>query len=102
MADDGKQRSVGADQRGALKGEQRAVGSAEDQAVRGLLDPELMTALRGLPDRHRTVIYLADMQGLGYKQISALTGIPLGSVKLCLHRARYKRPAAPGGYAPDY
>jgi RNA polymerase sigma-70 factor, ECF subfamily len=30
-------------------------GSAEVQAVRGLLDPELMAALRGLPDRHRTL-----------------------------------------------
>jgi RNA polymerase sigma-70 factor, ECF subfamily len=76
-------------------------GSAEDQAVRGLLDPELMAALHGLPDRHRTVIYLADMQGLGYKEIAALTGIPLGSVKSCLHRARYKLRAALGGYAPD-
>jgi RNA polymerase sigma-70 factor, ECF subfamily len=28
-------------------------GSGEDQAVRGLLDPELMAALRGSPDRHR-------------------------------------------------
>jgi RNA polymerase sigma-70 factor (ECF subfamily) len=77
-------------------------GSAEDQAVRGLLDPELRAALRGLPDRHRTVIYLCDMQGLGYKQISALTGIPLGSVKSCLHRARYKLRAALGAYVPDY
>jgi RNA polymerase sigma-70 factor, ECF subfamily len=63
-------------------------GSAEDQVVGRLLDADLTTALRALPDRHRTVVYLADLEGLGYRQISALTGIPLGSVKSCLHRAR--------------
>jgi RNA polymerase sigma-70 factor, ECF subfamily len=64
-------------------------GSAEDQVVGRLLDPDVIAALRALPDRHRIVVYLADLQGLGYRQISALTGIPLGSVKSCLHRARY-------------
>jgi RNA polymerase sigma-70 factor, ECF subfamily len=63
-------------------------GSAEDQVVGRLLDPDVIAALRDLPDRHRVVVYLADLQGLGYRQISALTGIPLGSVKSCLHRAR--------------
>jgi RNA polymerase sigma-70 factor (ECF subfamily) len=77
-------------------------GSAEDQAVGGLLDPEVIQALRELPDRHRIVVYLADMQGLGYMQISALTGIPLGTVKSSLHRARYKLRAALGAYAADY
>ena len=45
------------------------------------------------------VVYLADLQGLGYQQISALTGIPLGSVKSCLHRARYRLRAELGAYA---
>jgi RNA polymerase sigma-70 factor, ECF subfamily len=74
-------------------------GSAEDQVVGRLLDADLTAALRALPDRHRTVIYLADLEGLGYQQISALTGIPLGSVKSCLHRARYRLRAELGAYA---
>ena len=53
-----------------------------------LLDPAVIAALRELPDRYRIVVYLADLEGLGYQQITALTGIPLGSVKSCLHRAR--------------
>ena len=61
-------------------------GSAEDQVVGRLLDPEVIAALRELPDRHRIVVYLADLEGLGYRQISALTGIPLGSVKSCTGR----------------
>jgi DNA-directed RNA polymerase specialized sigma24 family protein len=36
------------------------------------------------------VVYLADLQGLGYQQISALAGIPFGSVKSYLHRAWYR------------
>jgi len=74
-------------------------GSAEDQAVGRLLDPAVIAALRELPDRHRTVVYLADLQGLGYRQICALTGIPLGSVKSSLHRARGRLRAELGSYA---
>jgi RNA polymerase sigma-70 factor (ECF subfamily) len=74
-------------------------GSAEDQVVGRLLDSDLTAALRALPDRHRTVVYLADLEGLGYRQISALTGIPLGSVKSCLHRARSRLRAELGAYA---
>jgi len=74
-------------------------GSAEDQVMGRLLDPEVIAALRVLPDRHRIVVYLADLQGLGYRQISTLTGIPLGSVKSCLHRARGRLRAQLGGYA---
>ena len=76
-------------------------GSPEDQVVGRLLDADLTAALRALPDRHRTVIYLADLEGLGYRQISALTGIPLGSVKSCLHRARHRLRAELGAYAPQ-
>jgi RNA polymerase sigma-70 factor (ECF subfamily) len=45
------------------------------------------------------VVYLADLEGLGYLQISVLTGIPLGSVKSSLHRARCQLRAELGSYA---
>jgi RNA polymerase sigma-70 factor, ECF subfamily len=75
--------------------------SAEDQVVGCLLDADLSAALRALPDRHRMVVYLADLEGLGYQQISAMTGIPLGSVKSCLHRARYRLRAELDDYVPQ-
>jgi len=75
-------------------------GSAEDQVIGRLLDPEMITVLRELPDRYRIVVYLADLEGLGYRQISALTGMPLGSVKSCLHRARCRLRAELSAYAP--
>ena len=74
-------------------------GSAEDQMVGQLLNPDMIAALRELPDRHKIVVYLADLQGLSYQQISALTGIPLGSVSSCLHRARRSLRASLGVYA---
>jgi RNA polymerase sigma-70 factor, ECF subfamily len=74
-------------------------GSAEDQVVGRLLDPDVIAALRELPDRHRVVVYLADLQGLGYLQIPALTGIPLGGVKSSLHRARHRLRAELGAHA---
>ena len=73
--------------------------SAEDQVVRRLLDADLTAALRALPDRQKIVVYLAGLQGLGYRQISAVTGIPLGSVKSSLHRARCRLRAELGSYA---
>jgi RNA polymerase sigma-70 factor, ECF subfamily len=74
-------------------------GSAEDQVIGRLLDPNVIAALRELPDKLRIVVYLADLEGLGYRQISALTGIPLGSVKSSLHRARHRLRAELGAYA---
>jgi RNA polymerase sigma-70 factor (ECF subfamily) len=73
--------------------------SAEDQVVRRLLDANLTAALRALPDRQRMVVYLADLEGLGYRQICTLTGIPLGSVKSSLHRARSRLRAELGAHA---
>jgi RNA polymerase sigma-70 factor (ECF subfamily) len=74
-------------------------GSAEEQAVGRLLDTDVIAALRTLPHRHRVVVYLADVEGLGYRQICALTGMPLGSVKSCLHRARSRLRSELGSYA---
>jgi len=59
----------------------------------------VVAALRALPDRHRVVVYLSDVEGLGYRQICALTGIPLGSVKSCLHRARSRLRTELSAYA---
>lgn len=59
----------------------------------------LTAALRALPDRQRVVVHLADLEGLGYGQISVLTGIPLGRVKSSLHRARCRLRAGLGSHA---
>jgi RNA polymerase sigma-70 factor (ECF subfamily) len=74
-------------------------GSAEEQVLRYVLDGRLTAALQTLPERYRVVVYLADLEGLGYQQISTATGIPLGSVKSCLHRARHRLRGELAGHA---
>ena len=48
----------------------------------------LMRVIEGLPDYHRTVVVLVDVQGYDYNEASALLGLPLGTVKSRLSRAR--------------
>jgi RNA polymerase sigma-70 factor, ECF subfamily len=70
--------------------------SAEDDAVARLIDADLVTAMRALPSRLRLAVYLADVEGLRYQQISDLTGMPVGTVKSCLHRGRGRLRASLG------
>ena len=44
--------------------------------------------LKGLSQSHRTVLVLRDVEGLTYEEIATVAGMPLGSVKARLHRAR--------------
>jgi len=45
-------------------------------------------ALLRLSDDHRTVLVLFDLSGLTYEEIAQVTGVPLGTVKSRLNRAR--------------
>jgi RNA polymerase sigma-70 factor (ECF subfamily) len=51
-------------------------------------DPVLKRALRELPSRLATTIYLADAKGYTYAEIARITGVPIGTVMSRLHRAR--------------
>ena len=83
-----------------LPGGRSRVCSAEDQVVGRQLDADLAAAMRALPGRQRVVAYLADVEGCSYRQIADITGIPLGSVKSRLHRARHRLRAELGAHAP--
>jgi RNA polymerase sigma-70 factor (ECF subfamily) len=48
----------------------------------------LRAALEKLPDEFREVIVLHDLEGLAYKEIAAVAGIPIGTVMSRLARAR--------------
>ena len=49
---------------------------------------KLMNALEALPLRAREVIVLRELEGCSYKEISEVTGIPMGTVMSILSRAR--------------
>lgn len=46
------------------------------------------THLAALPEDQRTLVVLRDLEDLSYEEIVDITGLPLGTVKSRLHRAR--------------
>jgi RNA polymerase sigma-70 factor (ECF subfamily) len=62
-------------------GPERTYEAAEDSA-------RLRAAIEALPDKYRTVITLFHLQGKQYEEIAAVLGIPLGTVKTHLFRAK--------------
>lgn len=59
----------------------------------------LRNALESLPVRAREVIVLRELEGCSYKEISEVTGIPMGTVMSTLSRAREKLAQILGGTA---
>jgi RNA polymerase sigma-70 factor (ECF subfamily) len=48
----------------------------------------LQRALERLSDEHRTVVLLHDTEGYKLEEIQSITGVPVGTIKSRLHRAR--------------
>lgn len=57
-------------------------------ALRPLLLREIEAALDSLPEEHRLVVVLSDIEGLKYREIAEVLGCPIGTVMSRLHRAR--------------
>ncbi|MFL6239347.1 MAG: RNA polymerase sigma factor [Actinomycetes bacterium] len=64
-----------------LEGLPRATGSAEDEAWSLLQAAAVQGALRDLPPEQREVLLLAYYGGYSQREISAITAVPLGTVK---------------------
>lgn len=62
--------------------------SAEAEALDKILAPELTGAMRSLPADFATTVYLADVEGLSYRDTATRMGTPLGTVMSRLHRGR--------------
>jgi len=65
----------------------------ESQKPNGVLEGKqlmlhIREAINGLPRDQKTVIVLRDIQGLSYEEIIRITGLPLGTVKSKIARAR--------------
>lgn len=71
----------------------------ESLAVQADERQRLMAALESLPTRSREVLVLRELEGCSYKEISEVTGIPMGTVMSTLSRAREKLQRTLGGRA---
>ncbi len=62
--------------------------SAEISALENLPDSDIKRALNEIPEEFRMAVYLADVEGFSYKEISEIVGVPAGTVMSRLHRGR--------------
>lgn len=62
----------------------------EETAERTELGKAIQDCLNSLPDEFRMVVVLVDVQGLDYQDASYSTGVPLGTIKSRLARARLR------------
>jgi RNA polymerase sigma factor (sigma-70 family) len=65
-------------------------GLVTDVFKKDLWDDDILHALDGLPDAHRTVLLLSDVEGLTREEISEMTGLSMGTVSSHIFRSRKK------------
>jgi RNA polymerase sigma-70 factor (ECF subfamily) len=70
-------------------GERQREG-AEAKLVSGAESERVRTALGTLPVVFREVLVLREIEGLSYKEISDVTGVPMGTVMSSRSRARQR------------
>ncbi len=74
-------------------------GNPETEFFDSFVDREILQAIDGLTEEYREAVVLSDVEGLGYKEIADLTGVPVGTVKSRLFRGRRKLQEALYDYA---
>jgi RNA polymerase sigma-70 factor (ECF subfamily) len=66
----------------------RGLRTTEDQVLDLLGDNDIREAMHALPEKFRTAVYYADIEGRSFKEIARLTDAPIGTVMSRLHRGR--------------
>lgn len=62
--------------------------SPDDEAASSERRARIARALESLPEHHRSIIILSDIEGLSYREIAEVLAIPMGTVMSRLHNAR--------------
>jgi len=77
------------------------VAPTEEQVLEQLTDVEVKQALSDLPEQFRIAVYLADVEGFSYAEISEIMDTPIGTVMSRLHRGRSRLQKALYTYATE-
>lgn len=75
--------------------------SPERQVFSRMENEALARAVANLPDEYREVLVLSDMRGMSYQEISEQIGVPIGTVRSRLSRARSRVRRALFAWRPD-
>src|SRR5262245_38378507 len=75
------------------------LASVEAEALEQLPDSDVKTALEHLSLELRIAVYLADVEGFAYREIAAIAGVPIGTIRSRLHRGRRQLRTSLHGYA---
>ena len=87
-SDRNRRRGAHRDQSDGLEDIPAEIEDPEAGVLRGELQEVLARAVQSLPDPFREVIVLREIQDLSYREISEVTGVPVGTVMSRLARAR--------------
>jgi RNA polymerase sigma-70 factor, ECF subfamily len=60
----------------------------QQDAFDNVLNDEILKAFSVLPDNFRTIVFLCDIEGYSYKEVSDFVVCPIGTVRSRLHRTR--------------
>ncbi len=81
------------------QGENLGRGNPEHHFVSQMMDDEVETALRGLPEEFRTAIVLVDIEELSYQETAQVMECPVGTVRSRVSRGRRMLQVELRGYA---
>jgi RNA polymerase sigma-70 factor (ECF subfamily) len=72
----------------ALEARPAAGGAADEALAAAESARSVRRAMAALPEKHRVVLALREVEGMSYEEIAAALGVPVGTVESRLHRAR--------------
>ena len=84
----------------ANEGQARLFGDAELARLISLVRGDIERALQALPENHRTVVLLCDVEQWGWEEAATALEVPVGTVKSRLFRARRTLRELLSEYAP--